>query len=116
MGESKSLGSLLVLLVRSLVQRMSKNLSAEDVSSSATVESEWEYVFAEKICLQYSCTVWLPSFLNLLNGIGTDNFSLQKASELQVSMRFILHKVEDTELMYKLEAGRDSDNLQVNGS
>ncbi|CAN6457927.1 unnamed protein product [Victoria cruziana] len=112
LGESKSLGSLLVLLVRSLVQRMSKNLSAEDVSSSATVESEWEYVFAEKICLQYSCTVWLPSFLNLLNGIGTDNFSLQKASELQVSMRFILHKVEDTELMYKLEAGRDSDNLQ----
>ncbi|XP_057972834.1 uncharacterized protein At3g06530 [Malania oleifera] len=116
LGECSSLGSLLVLLFRSLVSR--KMLSCEHdntlpfdcIISSAS--GEWEYAFALEICEQYSCMIWLPSLVNLLRQIGMGDLRRELFVELQFAVQFILDKLQDPEFAFQLDSGEDADNVQ----
>ncbi|KAK3217661.1 hypothetical protein Dsin_011631 [Dipteronia sinensis] len=114
LGESDSLASLLVLLFRTLVSK--RGLSSPDdlhTSDSFTsfAQREWEYVFAMQVCEQYSCIVWLPSLVMLLQQIGR-NLNQDTFVELQFAMKFILQKLQDPEFAFKLDSKEDSDNIQ----
>lgn len=116
LGEHNSLASLLVLLFRSLVSR--KGLSCfDDIHTSdgvtASVQREWEYAFAVQICEQYSCMIWLPSLVRLLQLIGTGNACQEMFIELLFAVEFILNKLQDAEFTFKLESNEDSDSIQV---
>ncbi|XP_062092226.1 uncharacterized protein At3g06530 [Humulus lupulus] len=112
LGESNSLASLLVLLFRSLVSRNGSlffdNKSAADNSISST-KKEWEYVFALQICDQYSCVIWLPSLVMLLQQVGTGSLCQELFVELLFVIQFTQHKLQDPEFALKLE----SENVQV---
>ncbi|CAL5366770.1 unnamed protein product [Camellia sinensis] len=116
LGESGSLGSLLVLLFHSLVSR--KRLSCPDSSlpswdhlTSLTC-TEWEFVFAKQILDQYSCTIWLPSLVMLLQQIDIGTWGEELFMELLVAMQFISDKLQDPEIAFKLDSGEESDNIQ----
>lgn len=117
LGEKNSLGALLVLLFRSLAMRMNKCGSYGTVNTSASQASmthrEWEYVFAVQVCEQYSCTIWLPSLVMLLKETGMACQHHEQMTELLLAVQFILHKLQDTELSFKIEAELDPDGLQV---
>lgn len=70
-------------------------------------------MFAIKVCEQYSCMIWLPALVTLLQQIGMGDQCLEQFVELLIAMQFILHKLQDTELVFKLESGEDSDDIQV---
>ncbi|KAF5959772.1 hypothetical protein HYC85_000981 [Camellia sinensis] len=116
LGESGSLGSLLVLLFHSLVSR--KRLSCSDSSlpswdhlTSLTC-MEWELLFAKQILDQYSCTIWLPSLVKLLQQIDIGTWGEELFMELLVAMQFISDKLQDPEIAFKLDSGEESDNIQ----
>lgn len=116
LGESSSLASLLVLLFRSLVSR--KGLSCLDnlcdlESFTSVMHREWEYVFAVQICEQYSCLIWLPALVLLLQQMGKNNLCQDLCMELLLALQFILLKMQDPEFALKLESGEDSDGIQV---
>ncbi|XXG73746.1 hypothetical protein AAC387_Pa07g2602 [Persea americana] len=117
LGEKSSLGSLLVLLFRSLAMRMSKYSSYGTVKTQASrasmIHREWEYVFAVPVCEQYSCTIWLPSLVMLLKETGIACQHHEQMIVLLFTVQFILHKLQDTELSFKLEAELDPDDRQV---
>lgn len=116
LGECDSLASLLVLLFRSLVSR--KGLSylndAHALGSLASfAQREWEYAFALQICEQYSCVIWLPSLVMVLQKVGTGNLDQEMLMELLCTMELILHKLHDPEFAFKLGTKEDSDNILV---
>ena len=116
LGERSSLGSLLVLLFHSLVSRkISSSLDDGSVTLSGfkSVTQEWEYILAVQICEQYSCMIWFPSLVMLLQRIEMVNQCQELFMELLSAMEFILHKLQDPEIAFKLESGEDSDNIQV---
>ncbi|PIA50335.1 hypothetical protein AQUCO_01300820v1 [Aquilegia coerulea] len=106
LGEKNSLASLLVLLIRSAVARKSKK------SSASLVLNEWEYKFAMQVCSQYSCMIWLPSLVLLLKQVWVCDKSQNQITELLLAMKFVLQKLQDTELVFKLESGEDLDKIQ----
>ncbi|KAM7494654.1 hypothetical protein LguiB_029263 [Lonicera macranthoides] len=106
LGESGSLASLLLLLFRALVSR--KSLSCLDDS----VRSQWEYVFAVQILEQYSCMIWLPSLVILLQQMEIGTWSKQRFVELLVAMQFISNKLQDPEIAFKLDSGDNPDDIQ----
>ncbi|KAI9160506.1 hypothetical protein LWI28_008767 [Acer negundo] len=114
LGESDSLASLLVLLFRSLVSKRSLS-SLDDLHTSDSFTSfaqrEWEYVFAMQVCEQYSCIIWLPSLVILLQQIGR-NLNQDTFVELLFAMKFILQKLQNPEFAFKLDSKEDSDNIQ----
>lgn len=115
LGERSSLGSLLVLLFHSLVSRkISSSLDDGSVTLSGfkSVTQEWEYILAVQICEQYSCMIWFPSLVMLLQRIEMVNQCQELFMELLSAMEFILHKLQDPEIAFKLESGEDSDNIQ----
>eukprot|EP00268_Persea_americana_P022565 TRINITY_DN22456_c0_g2_i1.p1 TRINITY_DN22456_c0_g2~~TRINITY_DN22456_c0_g2_i1.p1 ORF type:complete len:2020 (-),score=349.41 TRINITY_DN22456_c0_g2_i1:339-6095(-) len=116
LGEKSSLGALLVLLFRSLAMRMSEYSSYGSVNTSASqsamIHREWEYVFAVQLCEQYSCTIWLPSLVMLLKETGIACQHHEQMTELLFTVQFILHKLQDTELSFKLEAELDPVDVQ----
>lgn len=117
LGEYDSLAILLVLLFHSLVSR--KGLSCHDKtdapeSLSSSVQGEWEYAFAVQICGQYSCTIWLPSLVALLQQLGLGILENKMFMELCLAINFVLHKLKDPEFAFKLGSEEDSDNIQVN--
>ncbi|KAK1262699.1 hypothetical protein QJS04_geneDACA018413 [Acorus gramineus] len=120
LGEQGSLGFVLVLLFRSSVLRMiSQDSQPEYVEpvNKFTVK-EWEHSFALELCSQYSCSIWLPCLVNLLGEIGfdaqrTENIRREHIMELIVALQFILLKLQDTELLFSLESGQDSEKLQA---
>lgn len=83
-------------------------------SMSSTANKEWEYVFALQIYEQYSCIVWLPSLVMLLQQVRNGNQCQELFLELLLAMQFILHKLRDPEFSFKLESREDSDIVQVN--
>lgn len=111
------MGSLLFLLFRSLVSR--KLLSGPDDSLhswdhlTSLTRIEWEFVFAMRISEQYSCTIWLPSLVKLLQQIEIGTCGVQRFKELLVAMQFISDKLLDPEIMFKLSSGEESDDIQV---
>ncbi|KAL4595949.1 hypothetical protein ACB092_12G129000 [Castanea dentata] len=115
LGECSSLPSLLVLLFRSLVSRKGlpcvKTLQNPD-SFTSLMHREWEYVFAVQICEQYSCQIWLPALVMLLQQIGKGNLCQELFMELLFAMQFTLHKMQDPEFAFKLESGERSDDIQ----
>ncbi|OVA04123.1 BP28 [Macleaya cordata] len=117
LGEKTSLASVLVLLIRSLVSRTNKSCTNEDMytleSSASIIHREWEYLFATQLSEQYSCMIWLPSLVVLLQQIWMDNQSQEQFAELLLAMQFVHNKLQDTELVFKLESGEDSDDIQT---
>jgi U3 small nucleolar RNA-associated protein 10 len=116
LGECNSLAPLLVLLFRSLVSRKGLTcLSTLNNSESfmSLMHREWEYVFAVQICEQYSCQIWLPALVMLLQQIGRGNLCQELFIELLFAMQFTLHKMQDPEFAFKLKSGEDSDDIQV---
>lgn len=113
MGEHNSLASLLALLFRSLVSRKGLSLLDETNDLTSSAEREWEYAFAIRICEQYSCRIWLPSLVPLLQLIGAGNSCQEIFMELLFATEFILHKLEDPEFSFKLDSSEDSDKIQV---
>lgn len=116
LGEHSSLASLIVLLFRSLVSR--KGLSCLKIlcnsdSFTSLMHREWEYVFAVQICEQYSCLIWLPALVMLLQQIRKGNLCQELFMELLLALQFTLHKMQDPEFAFKLESGEDSDDIQV---
>lgn len=115
LGECNSLAPLLVLLFRSLVSRKGLTcLSTLNNSESfmSLMHREWEYVFAVQICEQYSCQIWLPALVMLLQQIGRGNLCQELFIELLFAMQFTLHKMQDPEFAFKLKSGEDSDDIQ----
>lgn len=110
LGEQCSLASLVVLLFRSLVSR--KGLCDSD-SFTSSMHREWEYVFAVQICEQYSCLIWLPALVMLLQRIRKGNLCQELFMELLLALQFTLHKMQDPEFAFKLQSGEDSDGIQV---
>lgn len=116
LGERASLGSLLFLIFRSLVSR--KLLSAADNSVLSwdhlisLTRTEWEFIFAMQISEQYSCVIWLPSLVKLLQQIEIGTCGMQMVMELLVAMQFISVKVLDPEIAFKLDSGEESDDVQ----
>ncbi|XP_010318175.2 uncharacterized protein At3g06530 isoform X1 [Solanum lycopersicum] len=117
LGESVSLGSLLYLLFRSLVARNCSSLcDRSDPSFSYSVSlltTQWEYLFAVDLLEKYSCTVWLPSILLLLQQIVVGDSDATLFMEQLVAMHFISTKLQDPEIAFKLDSGEDSDNIQL---
>ncbi|CAI9771819.1 unnamed protein product [Fraxinus pennsylvanica] len=116
LGEADSLGSLLFLLLHSLVSRkslfsLSSNPSLDHLTS--IINRQWEYVFALQLCEQYSCTIWLPSVVLLLQKAGNSNLSEDMVLEILAAMQFISDKLRDPEIAYKLDSGEDLNNIQV---
>lgn len=112
LGEHNSLASLLALLFRSLVSRKGLSLLDETNDLTSSAEREWEYAFAIRICEQYSCRIWLPSLVPLLQLIGAGNSCQEMFMELLFATEFILHKLEDPEFSFKLDSSEDSDKIQ----
>eukprot|EP00257_Ricinus_communis_P020965 XP_015580336.1 uncharacterized protein At3g06530 [Ricinus communis] len=116
LGERNSLASLIVLLLRSLISRKgSSYLDDTQILDSlmSSVKREWEYAFAVQICEQYSCMIWLPSAVLLLQLIGNGHVCRELFMELLFALDFILHKLQDPELTFKLESGESSDSIQA---
>ncbi|XP_059305010.1 uncharacterized protein At3g06530 isoform X2 [Lycium ferocissimum] len=117
LGESVSLGSLLYLLFCSLVARNCSSLcDRSDPSFSysiSLINTQWEYLFAVDLLEKYSCTVWLPSILMLLQRIVVSDSDATLFMELLVAMYFISNKLQNPEIAFKLDSGEDSDNIQL---
>ncbi|RZC48060.1 hypothetical protein C5167_040997 [Papaver somniferum] len=109
LGERTTLASVFILLIRSLISRTSMSLES---SASSVTSKEWEYLFAAQLCEQYSCIIWLPSLVSLLQQISAGNQSEEQLAELLLGMQFVAHKLQDTELIFKIESGEDSDEIQ----
>lgn len=77
------------------------------------MKTEWEYAFAVRLCEQYSCTIWLPSLVLLLQRIGMGNMNLELVAELLFAIQFTLQKLQDPELAFKIKSGENSENIQV---
>lgn len=113
LGESDNLASLLDLLFHSLVSR--KGLSCIDDASknlSSSAHKEWEYRFATQLCGQYSCMIWLPSLLKVLQLIVRDDPSLDQFMRLLLALDFISQKMQDPEFALTLKSGEKSDTIQ----
>lgn len=116
LGESGSLASLLVLLFRSLASK--QNLFGQDNNNtlehlSTTVRMQWEYAFALQISEQYSCMVWLPSLVTLLQKIEMGAWDQKLFVQLLVAMQFISDKLQDPEIAFKLKSGEDANSIQA---
>lgn len=116
LGETDSLGSLLVLLFLSLVSRIRLSYTNKYQRSwdllTPSIRTEWEFVFARQICDQYSCIVWLPSLVKMLQQIGSAGWSEQLFMEILVSELFISDKLQDPEIEFKRDSGELSNDLQ----
>ncbi|KAL2932885.1 hypothetical protein RDABS01_016004 [Bienertia sinuspersici] len=116
LGESSSLGSLLDLLFRSLVAR-EKFASLHHVINTSDfintiVQTEWEYSFAEQICEQYTCMVWLPSLVSLLKQLRRGSPDDKQCMALLFALKFVLEKLQDPEVVFKLHSNEDMDTIQ----
>ncbi|XP_020540628.2 uncharacterized protein At3g06530 isoform X2 [Jatropha curcas] len=114
LGERNSLASLLVLLFRSISR---KGPFFDDAHTShgltSFIKREWEYSFSVQICDQYSCMIWLPSIVMLLQIIGIDDLCQEVFIVLLLTMEFILHKLKEPEFTFRLESSEDSDSIQT---
>ncbi|XVE56436.1 hypothetical protein DITRI_Ditri04bG0009000 [Diplodiscus trichospermus] len=114
LGESDSLASLLVLLFRSLVSRKGPSCLNAYTSDSfvCSAQKDWEYTFAMQICGQYSCLIWLPSLVMILQLMGHGDLSQELVMQLLFAMDFVLHKLQDPEFALMLESRDNSDSIQ----
>lgn len=99
-----------------LAARKSKSVPhGIDVLLPASIQKDWEYSFAVKIFDQYSCQIWLPSLVVLLQELGTDS-EHESFSELHLAFHFILQQLQDTGFIFTVESEEDSSYVQVRSS
>ncbi|XP_076957841.1 uncharacterized protein At3g06530-like [Bidens hawaiensis] len=108
LGESSSLASLLFLLFRSLASKHDNTLE----NLSTVIRSQWEYTFAIQVSGQYSCMIWLPSLVLMLQKIEMEAWDPQLVVQLLVAMLFISDKLQDPEIAFKLKSGGDINSIQ----
>lgn len=117
LGERRSLASLLFLLFQSLITR--KRLTELDNKAytspdfMAMIQMEWEYAFAVQICEHYTCMIWLPSLVILLQRLGRESLSTFLPVDLLLVMLFISQKLQDPEFAFALESRDDLGTIQV---
>jgi len=115
LGEGKNcLASLLTLLFSSLVSRKATcflNIETPDALTFCTIE--WEYKLAVQICEQYTSMTWLPSLISFYERRGNKNVDQSMFLELFLAMRFCLQKLQEPELLFKLESGENFVVIQV---
>ncbi|KAH9622396.1 hypothetical protein KSS87_007579 [Heliosperma pusillum] len=104
LGETRSLGSLLLLLFRSLASKVSM--------PSFDCETQWEFKFAEHICEQYTSIIWLPSLLSMLIQLQGVPQDIELFLVLLSGLKFILGKLQDPEFVFKLQSLEDVDTIQ----
>lgn len=84
---------------------------------TSVVNSRWQYLFAQQLSEQYSCAIWLPSTVSLLQKIEKKNepntMNEQLFMQLIVSIQFVSDKLLDPEIAFKIDTGEDSDIIQV---
>ncbi|OMO94842.1 hypothetical protein CCACVL1_05773 [Corchorus capsularis] len=115
LGDTDSFASLLVLLFHSLVSRKGLSSLNEMYTSDSflvSAQREWEYAFAVHICGQYSCQIWLPSIVTVLQLIGKSDLSQELVMQLLFAMNFLLHKLQDPEFALKLELKENLNGIQ----
>ncbi|KAF5805582.1 putative U3 small nucleolar RNA-associated protein [Helianthus annuus] len=108
LGETSSLASVLILLFRSLASYQDNTL--EHVSAS--VRTQWQYTFALQISGQYSCSIWLPSLVLMLQKLEMESWDPQLVVQILVAMQFINDKLQDPEISFKLKSGGDDNSIQ----
>ncbi|KAL9235552.1 hypothetical protein vseg_010302 [Gypsophila vaccaria] len=116
LGETTSLGSLLVLLFRSLASK--ERISSVDYVNgssdvmSSLVQTEWEFSFAEQISEQYTSVIWLPALVFMLSqfqGAPQDN---ELFLMMLFALKFVLVKLQDPEFVFKLQSLEDVGSIQ----
>ncbi|GAA0150254.1 RNA metabolism protein [Lithospermum erythrorhizon] len=116
LGEPACVGSLLFLLFQSLSSTNSLSLLGDNElpldSITSLVSKQWEYLLAMQLTEQYSSMIWLPSVELLLQQTGNTIWTKERFMELVVAMKFITDKLEDPELIFRLDSGKDSDSIQ----
>lgn len=115
LGESGSLASLLLILFRSMASKENFSLLDNRQSSdclTTSIHTEWEYVFATQICAHYSCMIWLPSLVMVLQKIEMGSWNKELFMELLVAVHFISDKLEDPEISFKLKCVDNPDDIQ----
>lgn len=117
LGEKVSLGIFFSLLFHSLATRKSKSLDFEsclgDSSLCASIFKEWEYLFAEDICNQFKCNIWLPCLIVSIEEIGFYKENIEHHYEKVLVLHFVMQKLQCAELTFELESGQDISQLQV---
>jgi U3 small nucleolar RNA-associated protein 10 len=114
LGEGKSLASLLILLFSSLVSRKATCfVNIETLDALTFFTKEWEYKLAVQICEQLTSMSWLPSLVIILEQRVNTNVDQSMFLELFLAMQFSLQKLQDPELLFKLESGEDTAVIQV---
>lgn len=103
-------------LFYSLVERISHPLSghqgSQGVLSLNAMSQEWEYGLAVNVTDQYSYKLWFPCLSKLLKGIRVHE-KQGLPHMLHLAMRFILLKLQDTELNFELESDEAANFIQV---
>ncbi|TYG60252.1 hypothetical protein ES288_D07G053400v1 [Gossypium darwinii] len=115
LGEIDSLASLFVLLFRSLVSRKGLSCLTDTFASDSflySAQQDWEYAFAIQICGQYSCRLWLPSLLKVLQVMRPNDLTQEVFMQFFFAMHFVLYKLQDPEFALKLESRENSDSIQ----
>lgn len=74
---------------------------------------EWEYMLAAQVCDQYSCTIWFPCLVKVLEETRVHCEQGGLFAELHIGMQFILYKLQTAELVFELESGQHTDHFQV---
>lgn len=119
LGEKDSLGVLIFHLIHSLMIRSYKSYSNSErsmcdiLSSSSIIHGEWEYIFAVQLSNQYSSKIWLPSLVKLLQELNGQSGQEEMFLVQHLAVQFILQKLQDTELLFELESGQDTNFLQI---
>lgn len=74
---------------------------------------EWEYMLAAQVCDQYSCTIWFPCLVKVLEETRVHCEQGGLFAETHFGMQFILYKLQTAELIFELESGQHTDHFQV---
>ncbi|KAL6651157.1 hypothetical protein ACP70R_010082 [Stipagrostis hirtigluma subsp. patula] len=115
LGKESSLSTVIMHLLHSLVERISHPLSEDQgrryALSSSAMSQEWEYGLAVNVTDQYSYKLWFPCLSKLLNEIRVHE-KQGLLLMLHLAMRFILFKLQDTELVFELESEEAANFIQ----
>ncbi|KAL6903803.1 hypothetical protein ACP4OV_004616 [Aristida adscensionis] len=115
LGEESNLSTVIMHLLHSLVERIShphsEGQGSSYVLSLSSMSQEWEYGLAVNVTDQYSYKLWFPCLSKLLKEIRVHE-NQGRLLKLNLAMRFILFKLQDTELVFELESNEAANFIQ----
>uniref|UniRef100_A0A0D9W7V0 BP28 C-terminal domain-containing protein n=1 Tax=Leersia perrieri TaxID=77586 RepID=A0A0D9W7V0_9ORYZ len=114
LGEKQYLGTVIMYLLRSLVDRISHSPEHQDrdyALSLRTMPQEWEYDLVVNITNQYSYKLWFHCLSKLLKEIRVHE-KQNLLPILHLAMRVILLKLQDTELIFDLDSEDAANSIQ----